>query len=228
MKHNNNKHRRMAQAIDGFSEYLPTGNIKKDLIDPILQGVDQEEQLQYLADYVWYMMNQDGNPEKLKTKGIYGKPEYYPEGNWNKRYLRIDILGEDSQLYYYIKDRIKNFLNMIHEYNLLNTLSEYTSIFKEIYMADEYTDKHYKIDLIAIDHEDTEWYISVYKSDDSKAISKLNTDLAKSIENRLIYNVNRSGSPKNPENIIKWEQQILNNKKHVLWYDTSSSQWLFS
>lgn len=229
MQYNNNKYKRMVQAIDGFTSYLPTGDFKRDLIDPVLEGVELEDQLQYLTDYIWYKMHQGNNPEILKTKGVYGKSKYYPEGNWNGKYLRIDILDEDAEIYYYIKDRIRNFMNMLHEYHLLETLSSNTSIFKAIYMADEDTDKFYKIDLIAIDANDEQWYISVYKSDDSKAISKLNSKLAKSIaDHRLIYNVNRSGSPKDPANITRWEQQILNNNQHCLWYDNSTRGWHIS
>lgn len=230
MTFKNNKFNRMAQAIDSFSLFMPTGDVKKDLIEPVLEGTHTFDEIATeVAEYIWECMNYDTNPQWIRENGLSGKKKYYLEGNWYNGKLYIDIEGEDAGLKDYIKPRLMNFEAMLYEYYLMDALKENTMFFKEVHMADTELDIKYKVDIIAIDEDDIEWCISVYKSDDETALGKLNNS-RKALEkqNRLIYNVKKSGSPKVAGNIKRWENQIANQNKHILWHDEKSNQWKIS
>lgn len=70
-------------------------------------------------------------------------------------YLKLDLAGEDIFLKYHIRSRIKQYSEMIHEYDLLNSLTE-LECFKDVRMATLQEDTRLKADLVAIDDDDNE------------------------------------------------------------------------
>lgn len=218
MKHNNNKFYRMVQAIDSFSDFMPTGDVKKDLLDPVRNGeCTFEEKATEIADYIWMVMNYDTNPQWIRENGLAGKKKYYPEGNWKNGRLFIDIEGDEKDLQHYIKQRLMNFESMLYEDYLMKTLNE-LELFTDVKEASSRMDKVFKIDLIAKDYNDETFNISVYKSSDSIALSKLNSaQAANKYGNRLSYNVNKSGDPREAENVSKWFNEIVNDNKHIIY-----------
>lgn len=221
------KYHNMAQAIDSFSDFMPTGDVKVDLIEPVRRGeCTFEEKATEIADYIWKVMNYDTNPQWIRENGLAGKKQYYPQGNWIGNRLYIDVEGEDKELQYHIKQRLMNFENMLYEDYLLNTLNE-LELFNEIEEADAKMDKTFKIDLIAKDGNNDKWYISVYKSSDSTALGKLNSSPASlKYKNRLSYNIRKSGDPRKPENVQRWFDEIIELNKHIIFRD--NNKWLVS
>ena len=220
---NNNKFYRMAQAIDSFDLFMPQGDIVKDLIDPVRNGeCTFNERLDELVEYMWEEMNYDTNPQWIKENGLAGKRKYYPEGNWKGNNLIIDIQGEDAGIKDFIKTRLMNFECMLYEDYLKDTLED-LELFASIESATAYQDMIYKIDLIATDWEGEVFNISVYKSDDSTALYKLNhSTKAKKYGNRLSYNVKKSGDPRDKENVIKWFNEIVEYNKHFIYLNKSN------
>ncbi len=223
----NNKFYRMAQAIDSFSDFMPTGNIKTDLIDPVRKGeCTFDEKVTELSEYIWECMNYDTNPQWIRENGFAGKRKYYPEGNWINDRLYIDIEGADKEIKSYIKSRLMNFENMLYEDYLMNTLKE-LHLFTDVKEASTKMDKIFKIDLIAKDYNNETFNISVYKSSDSIALSKLNrATAANKYGNRLAYNVCTSGDPRNQDNVSKWFNEIVDSHKHIIYKE--NSEWKIS
>jgi hypothetical protein len=219
----NNKFYKMAQSIDSFSDYMPTQDVKRDLIDPVRQGrCTFEEIAQDVAQIIWENMNYSTNPKLLKEYGLVGKKKYYPEGNWINGRLCIDIKGKDKGLKDYIKDRLMNFECMLYEDYLMATLKE-LELFSDVKEAGDEMDRIYKIDLIAKDIQGTNFNISVYKSTDATALYKLNnSNVAIKYNNRLSYNVNKSGDPRDPENVSRWVDEIIDQGKHIIYRQNNS------
>lgn len=219
----NNKYYRMAQAIDSFSEFMPNGDIREDLIDPVRRGeCTFEEKVTEISEYVWECMNYDTNPQWIKQYGLAGKKKYYPEGNWIDNRLYIDIEGEDKGLKDFIKDRLMNFECMLYEDYLMNTLND-LQLFSNVKDAGSKMDRVFKIDLIAKDTEGEDFNISVYKSSDETALYKLNsTNTSKRYGNRLAYNVKKSGDPRQSNNVLKWFYEIIEEDKHIIYLENNS------
>ena len=115
-----------------------------------------------------------------------------------------------------------NFECMLYEDYLMNTLNE-LQLFQEVKNADLRMDKIFKIDLIAKDIEGEDFNISVYKSTDETALYKLNNSQAsRRYNNRLSYNVNKSGDPRDPENVYKWFYEIVEQGKHMIYRHNNS------
>lgn len=96
-----------------------------------------------------------------------------------------------------------NFECMLYEDYLKESLND-LELFTFIKEATSYQDRIYKIDLIARDYENEVFNISVYKSTDETALYKLNNSKkARQFQNRLSYNVNKSGDPRDPENVLR-------------------------
>lgn len=214
----NNKFYKMAQAIDCFDMFMPEGNVVKDLIDPVRKGeCSFNERAEEMANYIWECMNYDTNPEWIKENGLAGKKKYYPEGKWINNHLFIDVKGEDAGLKDFIKVRLMNFECMLYEDYLKESLND-LELFTSIKEATSYQDRIYKIDLIARDYENEVFNISVYKSTDETALYKLNNSKkAREFQNRLSYNVNKSGDPRDPENVLRWFNEIVEDHKHIIY-----------
>lgn len=227
MNKTTNKYHNMAQAIDCFSDFMPTGNVKTDLIEPVRRGeCTFEEKATEIAEYIWLTMTYDTNPQWIRENGLAGKKKYYPQGNWIGDRLYIDVEGEDKELQYHIKQRLMNFENMLYEDYLMNTLNE-LGLFSSVEEASEKMDRIFKIDLIAKDINNETFNISVYKSSDAIALSKLNrTQASLKYHNRLAYNVKKSGDPRNPVNVQKWFNEILQLDKHIIY--RHNNKWLVS
>lgn len=223
MTFKNNKFYKMAQAIDSFSLFMPTGDVKKDLIEPVLEGTHTFDEIATeVAEYIWECMNYDTNPQWIRENGLSGKKKYYPEGNWHNNKLYIDIEGEDAGLKDYIKSRLMNFEAMLYEYYLMESI-ESLGLFEQVKEADGTMDKIYKVDVLAKDLEGEAFNISVFKSTDKTALYKLNNSKkAKTIENRLAYNVNKLGDPRNPDNVMKWFDEMVYDNKHLIYLDNSN------
>ena len=218
-----NKYYKMAQSIDSFSDFMPTGDINKDLLDPVRKGTHTFDEIATeVAEYIWLSMNYDTNPQWIRENGLAGKKKYYPEGNWINDRLHIDVEGEDAQLQHYIKARLMNFECMLYEDYLMNTLNE-LQLFQDVKSAGSRMDRIFKIDLIAKDIEGEDFNISIYKSTDETALYKLNNSQAsKRYNNRLSYNVNKSGDPRDPENVSKWFYEIVEQGKHIIYRQNNS------
>lgn len=222
----NTRYKNMAQALDGLRWFLPNKDFKVDLVDGIREGKDLNEVLDYLSDHIWKEMNKPKNLTLIKEKGIYGKKQYYPEGNWTDDpkkpgcgYLKLDLKGQDQFLKYQIRNRIKQYCEMIHEYDLLSSLIN-IGCFKSVRMATLQEDTRLKADVVITDGHDDEWYISVYKSSDKKALSKLaNSDNAD--VNRLSYNVCKYGKA-NLQNTKKWVNDVMEKQKNIIYVDESN------
>lgn len=221
--HKNNKYYKMAQAIDSFSDFMPTGDVNKDLLDPVRKGTHTFDEIsEEIAECIWTNMNYANNPELIKEYGLAGKKKYYPEGNWIDERLHIDIKGADKGLKDFIKMRLMNFESMLYEDYLMNTLNE-LQLFQDVKSAGSRMDKIFKIDLIAKDIEGEDFNISVYKSTDETALYKLNNSQAsKRYNNRLSYNVIKSGDPRDPENVSKWFYEIVEQGKHIIYRQNNS------
>ena len=218
-----NKYYKMAQSIDSFSDFMPTGDISKDLLDPVRKGTHTFDEIATeVAEYIWLSMNYDTNPQWIRENGLAGKKKYYPEGNWINDRLHIDIEGEDAQLQHYIKERIMKFESMLYEDYLMDTLNE-LQLFQDVKSAGLRMDRIFKIDLIAKDIEGEDFNISVYKSTDETALYKLNnSQAAKKYNNRLSYNVIKSGDPRDPKNVSKWFYEIVEQGKHIIYRQNNS------
>lgn len=115
-----------------------------------------------------------------------------------------------------------NFECMLYEDYLKDTLEE-LELFASIKCATSYQDRTYKIDLIAKDYEDEVFNISVYKSKDEVALYKLNNSTkAKKYGNRLSYNVNKSGDPRDPDNVTRWFNEIVEEEKYIIYLNESN------
>lgn len=107
-------------------------------------------------------MTTQSNLKKIREKGLYGKKQYYPDGNWTddpkkpgNGYLKLDLAGDDMFLKYQIKARIKQYSEMIHEYDLLESLTE-IKCFQDVRMATLEEDTKLKADLVVTDLEGDE------------------------------------------------------------------------
>ena len=55
------------------------------------------------------------------------------------------------------------------------------------------------------------------------ALYKLNNSQAsRRYNNRLSYNVNKSGDPRDPENVYKWFYEIVEQGKHIIYRHNNS------
>lgn len=214
-----------AQAIDGLGHFLSNSNsIYRELVMPVMSGkVSKDIQIGVIASQIKYNMMYEANTNGGKIE-VVGKSKYYPVGNWTKKeasdgtvleYLTLDLKGEDADLFDedYLEKRIENFLNMSHEYNLLKNLKK---LGYEVRASSENEDKYKKVDLILVNKYD-EWLgISVYKSSDEIALSKLHKVNYGQFNHRLAYNVYKYGSPKKIENVKKWINDCNSGKNHII------------
>ena len=66
-----NKYYKMAQSIDSFSDFMPTGDVSKDLLDPVRKGTHTFDEIATeVAEYIWLSMNYDTNPQWIRENGL--------------------------------------------------------------------------------------------------------------------------------------------------------------
>lgn len=192
-------------------------DVKKEIAIPVYNGEKVEEVLAKVSDKVWgiYQKNKGGVFQAPGTIHLRGKKAYdtYNEGSWliDGKTVVMDLDGKNSDLKDYLPQRLKNFVEMINEFYLAETLASLG--YKVRYGSNE-EDMFNKTDLyIYIDG--TEYAVSVFKDSMNaweKAYDKVKKASVKH-SNRVSFTYNnRELSAQDSECVKGWVEAVAQGK----------------
>lgn len=208
------------QCIDGFASYTntPHKTMYASLVVPVKKKrIPKDIHIKVIAAQI--RQNLLAAADKFNGKvRIVGKPQYYPNGNWDDKeslysFITLDLYGEDADILErgIIEYRINGYFNMKYEDYLHSNMRKLGIPVKHATIQE---DSIKKADLVLY-KDDKTIGISVYKSTDEVALNKLRDINVNQFDVRYAYNVYKYGNPKDIKNVQKWWGDCTNNKNII-------------
>lgn len=213
------------QAVDELSRFL-NGNTSMypALVRPIIRGkISKDIQVKVIAAQIKQNMLKEADANGGKIK-VTGKSKYYPVGNWSIKHgrkgepyevLTLDLWGEDSDIFTngYMEKRIGNFISMANEVNLLHSLQR---LGIDARGSNNYEDKIKKVDIVITNRKGQKMGVSVYRSTDTGALTKLTLKNKNDFTKRFAYNIYKYGKPSDVNNVKRWIYDCRKGKNLIV------------